>query len=286
VHLNKLKKTQTLLSAIRINPGSVGHVGGLSPLLICCLSSEMFSRTGKKAQGGTPQRVFAGQQTTIANEIRRNLDNYADTQLLEELTQNADDAGATRVAFMLDQRTHATKKVYGGDMGSLQGPALLAYDDAIFKESDFQGLFNFGHGSKKLDPTKSGKFGLGFNTVYHITEAPMFVSGPYLMILDPQRKYYPGLEDHSRAPGMQSVVASENWDELADFFGTFQQPVFGCDLQYSSALNGTLFRFPLRTKAQAKKSMLRSSPYVTEGIMNLWSLFEEKASRMLLVSLS
>ena len=70
--------------------------------------------------------MFAGQQTTIANEIRRNLDSYADTQLLEELTHNADDAGATRAAFMLDQRAHATKKVYaGGDMGSLQGPALL-----------------------------------------------------------------------------------------------------------------------------------------------------------------
>jgi hypothetical protein len=244
----------------------------------------MFSRKDKKSQQqGNPQRVFAGQQTTIANEIRRNLDNYADTQLLEELTQNADDAGATRVAFMLDQRVHATKRVYaGGDMASLQGPALLSFDDAIFKESDFHGLFNFGQGSKKLDPTKSGKFGLGFNTVYHVTEVPMFVSGPYLMVLDPQRKYYPGLEDHSRAPGMQSVVASENWAELADFFGAFQQPVFGSDLQHSSALNGTLFRFPLRTKAQAKKSVLRSAPYPVEGIMNLWHLFEEKASRMLL----
>jgi hypothetical protein len=57
--------------------------------------------------------VFAGQQTAVANEIRRNLGSYADTQLLEELTQNADDAGATRAAFMLDQRAHATKKVEG-----------------------------------------------------------------------------------------------------------------------------------------------------------------------------
>ena len=60
-------------------------------------------------------------------------------------------------------------------MKGLQGPALLCFDDAIFREEDFAGLFQFGVGSKRGDPTKTGRFGLGFNSVYHITEAPLLV---------------------------------------------------------------------------------------------------------------
>jgi len=58
----------------------------------------------------------------------------------------------------------------------------------VFKEENFEGLFRFGIGSKKGDPTQTGRFGLGFNAVYHITECPMLVSADKLLVLDPQRK--------------------------------------------------------------------------------------------------
>ena len=60
-------------------------------------------------------RRYVGQQTSIANEIKRNLRNYSDAQLLTELLQNADDAKASRVAFMIDERQHGTAKL--GDLG-------------------------------------------------------------------------------------------------------------------------------------------------------------------------
>jgi len=87
--------------------------------------------------------------------------------VLWQLLQNADDAGATRVAFMLDERHHGTERLgdLGPEVASLQGPALLCYDDAVFKEENFEGLFHFGVGSKKGDPTQTGRFGLGFNAV-------------------------------------------------------------------------------------------------------------------------
>lgn len=211
------------------------------------------------------------------------MDNYADTQLFTELAQNADDAGAKRVAFMLDHRTHGTEKVYGGEMASLQGPALLSFNDSIFTERDFTGLFNFGRGSKKFDPTKTGKFGLGFNTCYHITEAPMFVSGDYMMVLDPQRHFYPGLDDVSKPPGMRTVIAKENFRDLSDQFAPFFQPdMCGCDLQNNPKFKGTLFRFPLRTAHQAKTSELVSKPCSMETVQKLFEIFEDKASRMLL----
>ena len=51
------------------------------------------------------------------------------------------------------------------------------YDSAVFREEDFDGLFSFGGGSKKYDPTSTGMFGLGFNSVYHLTDSPTFISG-------------------------------------------------------------------------------------------------------------
>ncbi len=73
---------------------------------------------------------------------------------------------------MLDMRVHPDRLLFGaeaghpaspeGNMAALQGPALLAYDSAVFTVDNFEGLFSFGRGSKQADPTKTGKFGLGY----------------------------------------------------------------------------------------------------------------------------
>ncbi len=53
--------------------------------------------------------------------------------MLPELLQNADDAGATRVSFILDEREHSSSRLggLGADVATLQGPALLQFDDAV-----------------------------------------------------------------------------------------------------------------------------------------------------------
>ena len=40
-----------------------------------------------------PERQFRGQTTSIANEIRRNLEGYTDAQILHELIQNVNALG-------------------------------------------------------------------------------------------------------------------------------------------------------------------------------------------------
>ena len=50
-----------------------------------------------------------------------------------------------------------------------QGPSLLAYNDAIFQDKDWQSIQNMQQSVKAEDPFKVGKFGIGFNSVYHIT---------------------------------------------------------------------------------------------------------------------
>lgn len=238
-----------------------------------------------------PVRRNVGQKTTIATAIRQNLNSYSDAQILDELLQNADDAQAERAAFMLDWRTHPTERVYGGSakgkMAELQGPALVAFDSATFKEEDFVGLFSFGQGSKKFDPTRTGKFGLGFNSVYHVTDAPMFVSGEWFVVLDPQKGYYPGLSPQNTLdPGSQNMYCEEAYEELRDQFDPFCMDCFGCDLRQNPSFDGTLFRFPLRTKAQATRygqhGLRPGQNYTPEMIQRQFEAFQQTAGEKLL----
>jgi len=46
--------------------------------------------------------------------------------------------------------------------------------------------------SKLASAATTGRFGLGFNAVYHFTDCPGFVSGEHLVWFDPHAKYLPG----------------------------------------------------------------------------------------------
>ena len=89
--------------------------------------------------------------------------------LLQEIIQNADDAGAKTVKFFIDSREHGTRSLVNRKLAPFQGPALLAYNDAQFRDEDWEGIQNLQRSVKAEDPFKVGKFGIGFNAVYHIT---------------------------------------------------------------------------------------------------------------------
>ena len=50
-----------------------------------------------------------------------------------------------------------------------QGPALYAWNDAVFREKDWTSLGKINQSSKEEDVLKVGRFGLGFQSVFHIT---------------------------------------------------------------------------------------------------------------------
>lgn len=76
-----------------------------------------------------------------------------------ELVQNADDAGATEVSFMLDCRDYGTSSLLGPKMADWQGPALLCHNNAVFTKEDFNNLSRIGQGSK-LDKISATGVGL------------------------------------------------------------------------------------------------------------------------------
>ena len=85
------------------------------------------------------------------------------------MIQNADDAGATEVSFLYDNHCYGTKSLENPELAKFQGPALYCHNDATFKEEDWEGIQNLMRSNKKDDPLKVGRFGIGFNSVYHIT---------------------------------------------------------------------------------------------------------------------
>ena len=46
---------------------------------------------------------------------------------------------------------------------------MYVYNDAVFTEEDWHGIQEIARSRKREDPLKVGRFGIGFNSVYHIT---------------------------------------------------------------------------------------------------------------------
>jgi sacsin len=213
-----------------------------------------------------------GQKVDLTRRIREVLLNYPEgTTVLKELIQNADDAGATKVCLCLDRRLHATDSLLSDKLAQWQGPALLAYNNAQFTEDDFASISRIGGSGKQGQAWKTGRFGVGFNSVYHLTDLPSFVSGKYVVLFDPQGVYLPNVSTAN--PGKRiEYVSSSAISLYKDQF--FPYCAFGCDMKTS--FPGTLFRFPLRNADQASNSKLSKQAYMEDDISSMFSqLYEE-----------
>ena len=85
------------------------------------------------------------------------------------MIQNADDAGATVVQFYVDSRQHGTRGLVKPELAVYQGPALILANDAMFSDRDWEGIQSLQQSIKADNPFKVGRFGIGFNSVYHLT---------------------------------------------------------------------------------------------------------------------
>jgi hypothetical protein len=82
------------------------------------------------------------------------------THFIFELIQNAEDAGATELAFEL-----------------FADRLELRHDGRPFTEADVRGVCGVGQGGKAADLTAIGQFGIGFKAVYAYTRSPQVHSG-------------------------------------------------------------------------------------------------------------
>lgn len=162
----------------------------------------------------------AGQQYDVARAIQTFLGQMAEggigvaAAVIKELLQNADDAGATEVSVVLDER------IPSNDLPDayppLLSPAILVRNNKPFKlrhevgtdeTDDFTAICDVARGHKRALATAAGRFGIGFNSVYFLTDTPALFSRREVHVFDLLHRVFEGnswkfsLDDFPRAAG-------------------------------------------------------------------------------------
>ena len=125
-----------------------------------------------------------------------------------ELIQNAEDAGARHVTFVFERER-----------------VIVANDGDAFTAEDVWGICSAGHSPKK---NKIGFFGIGFKSVFMITDSPEIRSGPYALRIT--EKIYPdplGVESNpARGARFVLPVRSKDQGRLDSIAHELMQPEF------------------------------------------------------------
>lgn len=66
---------------------------------------------------------------------------------------------------------------------------MYVYNDAVFTTEDWNGIQEIARSRKREDPLKVGRFGIGFNSVYHVTGENCF--GMLIIISVIKCSYFP-----------------------------------------------------------------------------------------------
>ena len=226
-----------------------------------------------------------GQHEEITHRINQIVQDYeTDIDVFKELIQNADDAGASEVKFLIDWRQHPKESLIVEDLKEWQGPALMVYNNATFSDEDFDNICKVAGETKKHDPFKIGRFGVGFCATYHLTDLPSFVSRKYFTMFD-SHTFYLGDRISANAPGMRVDIVKNN-ARLKLYYDQFlpYNNVFGCDIfdLNNEGYPGTLFRFPFRTAQTSRRSKICKRIYEKRKVDNLVRALREQGNLLLL----
>lgn len=132
---------------------------------------------------------------SLGDSISNVLREYSVDLLFNEFLQNADDALATEFAVSIDETTYGSDYLFDKALAPFQGtqvecagsiifcreqlfsgPSLMVYNNAKFTEKDFKAIQALGSGAKRSAGDKIGKFGIGFNVAFHLTDLPSIAS--------------------------------------------------------------------------------------------------------------
>lgn len=213
-----------------------------------------------------------GQRYDVARAIRTFLEQMASGggfsfggAVIKELIQNADDAGASELVVALDERNGEGLPPECKEYGPLLEPALLVRNDARFRvagevpagdQDDFKAICEVAGGHKRFNPTAAGRFGIGFNSVYFLTDTPVLFSRREVHIFDLRRLMFPddgwrfSLDDFpavASSAGPIKTVLEWVLPKAVLAEGSFQEiAAQGRDYRQ------TIFRLPLRLTLRAE----------------------------------
>lgn len=199
-----------------------------------------------------------GQGEVLTTRLRGLIRSYPKGPgILKEFVQNADDAGSRHVHFILDRRTHELDSLYDPVENDWLGPSLLVCNDATFTDADFEAIQRLGDSNKFGESLKTGKFGVGFNASYNVTDYPSFLSRDRVLFFDP----------HCRHDMAKSGRPGGGWEmDGLPWSGFHLIKLFepGGVIGNTTTHNGTVFRLPLRTAEQAHQSEVCKEAFTFE----------------------
>jgi len=165
-----------------------------------------------------------GQHYNVLRSIRDVLQQMAEHKIepgpfvARELLQNADDAKATEVAFILDERSPPDV-----EWADKLWPALFVRNNAPFQmaedqggdsqHDDFEAIRDVARGHKLDLPTTAGRFGLGFNSVYFLTDIPLFFSRREVNLFDLTHSI---VDNNGWILPLDAISAGGPWRDMLD----------------------------------------------------------------------
>ncbi|TFK63720.1 hypothetical protein BDN72DRAFT_847315 [Pluteus cervinus] len=199
-----------------------------------------------------------GMAEALDDRIKTVLRDYDIKHAFNEFVANASDAGATDFMILLDERQNfPSETIISPEFKQFQqGPAVVLFNNAIFKPEDFKGIRRIGRGTKKDRPDSIGKYGLGALSLFHFTDLPMIISNKHVMILDPSGQYLPSRKGSKRTVLYRKLSTfSERYpDHFEPFRGLATIPKTGPITEFA----GTFFRLPLPVGTSSKLPTSRS----------------------------
>ena len=219
----------------------------------------------------------AGQSEPLTVRLKNILMDYKDgVTIVKELIQNADDAEATELNICYDTRNHSVerKRLFFPGMNESHGPALIVHNNATFANEDFDNIQKLAAATKADKQLKIGKFGIGFCSVYHITDVPSFISRDRVYIFDPTLKHLGKEVKNPSQPGKR-VQFLNNVIQRSLQLCPYEE-LFG--FKKSAEYKGTMFRLPFRSSP----SELSSTCYVQSHVQELFEAIKECGEKLLM----
>lgn len=217
------------------------------------------------------------------------------SMVLKELLQNADDAGATEMSVMLDQRPPYVD--LPPEFASLCGPALLVRNNSQFRlasdvgvsaeHDDFKALCDVAGGHKRALATAAGRFGIGFNSVYFLTDQPVIFSRAEIHVFDLLHGLSGAngrclsLADYPRGAGAQvgHLKAVLDWCLPKQALETAS---LGNLAEREEEYRQTVFRLPLRRSAEGSPAIYPARFTSAEHHQHLLAEMAKEAVRSIL----
>jgi len=230
-----------------------------------------------------------GQRYDVARAIRTFLEQMAGGggfsfggAVIKELIQNADDAGATELVVALDERKGESVPPECQSYSPLFESALLIRNDARFRiareveardKDDFEAICEVAGGHKRFNPTAAGRFGIGFNSVYFLSDTPVLFSRREVHVFDLCRLMFPG-ENGWKFPLDDFPAAASSAGPIKTVLGmVLPKAILGDKSFEEIASRGldyrqTVLRLPLRSTVGTESSGQRSSVFPGASFTN------------------